>query len=151
MPSATARKFLARDLAIAVNTGTIASPTWTPVKGLTSITHSPSSERTDSTTFDSAGRAEHMMAQRGDAYALEGFKLVDPADGVGDTGQEAVEAAGRAIGTAAEKQFKLTLPGTGADIFTFLGTVEVTGAGGGTNDLAGWGADIEVTGAVALT
>lgn len=148
MPSAAARKFLARDLTIEVNTGTIAVPTWTAVRGLTSLTHSPATERADASGFDSAGRAEHMVTQRGDTWTLEGHKLIDQADGAPDDGQAAIEASADAVGLAAELQYRLTVPGTGAPVKTFMATAEVTHPGGGTNDLAAWGAALEVTGAV---
>lgn len=148
MPSASARKFLARDLLIDINTGSIATPTWTPILGLTSLTHAPSTERADAGGFDTGGRKAHMVAERGDTWTLEGHKKVDPTDGAGDAGQEAVETLALAIGTAAEGQFRLTVPGTGADSYTFMATADATLPGGGTNDLAEWGAVIEVTGAV---
>ena len=149
MPSAAARKFLARDLTIEVNTGSVATPTWTPVGGLTSLTHSPSTERADASGFDSGGRAEHMVTQRGDSWTLEGHAKVDPADGVQDDGQAAIEASAEAVGLAAELTYRLTIPGTGSVVRTFTATAEVTLPGGGTNDLAAWGAALEVTGVVA--
>lgn len=150
MPSAAARKFLARDLLIEINTGSIAVPTWTPINGLTSLTHAPSTERADAGGFDTGGRKAHIVAERGDTWTLEGHTKIDLTDGAKDAGQAAVEASAREIGPAAEEQYRLTQPGTGSDVYTFMGTAEVTLAGGGHNDVASWGAVIEVTGAVTV-
>lgn len=148
MPAANARKFLARDLLIEVNTGTVAVPVWTQVEGLTSLTHSPSTERADGSSFDSGGRAEHMVTQRGDAWTIEAQAKVDPADGSQPVGQAAIEASAEKVGLEAELLYRLTIPGTGAVVREFTATAEVTLPGGGVNDLASWGAALEVTGAV---
>jgi hypothetical protein len=152
------RRFLARYIKVEVNTGTVATPTWTEVKGLINIDHSPSTERADTTGFDSAGRSEHLVAQRGDSFTLGGRKLIDPDTGAGDPGQEELEEAGRAFGSSAERQLRFTLKDeAGADIggsdrYTFMITPEVTGpfGTGGTNDPAGWSAACEVTGAPTI-
>jgi hypothetical protein len=149
MPSSAARKFLARDLTIEVNTGSVAVPVWTPVGGLTSLTHSPSTERADAGGFDTGGRAAHMVVERGDSWTIEGHAKVDPADGALDAGQAAIEASAEAVGLAAELMYRLTIPGTGAPVRTFTATAEVTLPGGGKNDLAAWGAALEVTGVIA--
>jgi hypothetical protein len=148
MPAAAARKFLARDLLIEINTGSVASPAWTEIGGLTSLTHAPATERADASGFDSQGRAEHMVTQRGDTWTLEGHSKIDPADGAQDEGQAAVEASSTAVGIAAEEHYRFTVPGTGSPVREFTATAEVTLPGGGTNDLAAWGAVLEVTGAV---
>lgn len=146
-----ATKFLARDLAIAISTAAgvdtiagTADDTWTPIKGLNSLTHSPATERADTSSFDSNGRAEHLVAQRGDSFDLAGFALEDTATGDRDPGQEAVEASGKQVGPAAERWYQITSPG--GNIVRFKATAEVTMAGGGTNDAAAWSANIEITG-----
>lgn len=139
-------KFLARDLTCDINTGTIAAPVWTPVKGLNTITHSPSSTDAETSDFDSEGRAEHMKAERGDSWALAGFSLEDVSTGDRDPGQAAVEVLGRAIGPASLGQFRLTSPG--GNTATFMASAEVTTAGGGTNDAAAWGATITASGPI---
>lgn len=152
------RRFLARHVLVEANTGTVAVPVWTEVKGLTGIDHSPATERADATGFDSAGRAEHIVAQRGDAFTLNGHKLIDPDTGAGDPGQEALETAGRAMGSAAEIMIRFSVkdeagdPISGSDRYAFTVTPEVTGpfGAGGTNDVATWSAACEVTGAPTL-
>lgn len=139
-------KFLARDLTIEVQTNSV-GPVFSAIGGLNNLSHSPSTERADTTGFDSGGRAEHIVAQRGDSWTLTGHTLEDVADGSRDAGQEAVETLGRATGTAAIGTFRLTSPG--GNTVTFDASVEVTTAGGGHNEAATWSAVLEVTGAPA--
>lgn len=145
------RKFLARDLAIAISTApgvdTIAGTdddTWTPVGGLNSLTHAPSTSRADTSSFDSNGRDEHLPASRGETWTLAGFTLEDVANGARDPGQAAVEALGKLVGPAGLGYFKVTSPGGNAIIFE--ASVEVTLAGGGHNDAAAWQAVVTVNG-----
>lgn len=139
-------KFLARDLTIQINTGTIAVPVWTGIGGLNTLTHSPSSSDAETTDFDSNGRAEHMKAERGDSWSLAGFHLEDVATGDRDAGQAAVETLAQAIGLTSLDQFRITSPG--ANTSTFMASAEVTTAGGGNNDAAAWQAVIRVSGAI---
>lgn len=138
-------KFLARDLVLEILTGT-GPDVWTPVGGLNTLTHSPSTERADTTGFDENGRPTHLVAQRGDAWALAGFAMLDVSSGAKDPGQEAIEASGREMGAAAEETYRMTDPG--GNRIRYVGTVEVTLPGGGHNDAASWTANIEITGDV---
>lgn len=139
-------KFLARDLNIDINTGTIGAPVWTPVGGLNTLSHSPSSSDAETTDFDSNGRAEHMKAERGDSWALAGFSLEDVTTGVRDAGQEAINVLGRATGLTSLAQFRITSPG--GKTITFMASAETTLHGGGNNDAASWAANLTVSGAV---
>ncbi len=144
-------KFLARDLAIAISTGVgidtvggTADDTWTPIGGLNSLTHSPSTSRADTSAFDSNGRDEHLVASRGESWTLAGFAIEDVATGARDVGQEAVEALGKLVGPAGLGYFKVTSPG-GNEII-FQASAEVTLHGGGHNDAAAWQAAVQVNG-----
>lgn len=139
-------KFLARDLDIAINTGTEGSPTWTPIGGLNSLTHAPTSADAETTDFDSNGRAEHMKAERGDTWTLAGYAMEDVATGTRDAGQEAVETLAKAVGLTSTDQFQVTSPG--GNTATFYASAEVTLNSGGNNDAATWSATVLVTGAV---
>lgn len=143
-------KFLARELVFEIRTA-VGPDVWTPVLGLDSISHSPSTERADTTSFDEAGRASHLVAQRGDTFEISGKALIDVAAvGEGkDPGQTAVEALARAIGSAAIGRFRITDPATNR--LEFSASAEVTLPSGGTNDAATWGASLEVTGAPTYT
>ena len=135
-------KFLARDLTIEVRDA--ADTAWLPIGGLNSLTHSPSTARADTTDFDSNGRAEHIVAQRGESWTLAGFALEDVATGDRDAGQLRVEELGRARGLNATGSFRITSPG--GNTITFDASAEVTIAGGGHNDAAAWNAALEVSG-----
>lgn len=137
-------KFLARDLDIAIDTGGSGSPHYTAIKGLNSLTHSPSSTDAETTDFDSAGHSEHMKAERGDSWTLAGFHLEDVSTGTRDPGQAAVEALAELMGNSSLGTFRITSPG--GNTITFDASAEVTLAGGGNNDAASWQAVIRVSG-----
>lgn len=144
-------KYLARDLTIAISTGpgvdTIdgtADDTWTAINGLNTLTHSPSTTRADTSSFDSAGRDEHLPASRGESWSLSGFSLEDVATGDRDPGQVAVEDLGKLVGPDGLGWFKITSPG--GNTIIFQASAEVTIHGGGHNDAAAWGAELQVTG-----
>lgn len=143
---ATTVKIPARDWGFAINTGTVAVPVWTPVGGINSWSHSPTKNDTDTTTFDDDGRLSHMPISRGDSFTIEGLFSEDPANGTRDAGQEAVEAAGNAVGTAGIKQFRITSPG--GTIKTFDASFNVTIGGGGNDDGTSWSAELTVDGAI---
>ena len=139
-------KFLARDLDIHINTGTIAAPVWTAIGGINTLTHSPSSSDADTTDFDSMGREEHLKASRSDAWSLSGFHLEDVTTGVRDVGQTAVETLGQALGLTSLGQFRVTSPG--GNTIKFMASAEVTKHSGGNNDAASWQVALKVSGAV---
>jgi hypothetical protein len=138
-------KFLARDLVIEVNDGLgSAEENWLTIGGLNTLTHSPATTRADTTDFDSNGREEHIVAQRGETWTLSGFSIEDVASGDRDTGQTRVEVLGRARGLGALGLFRVTSPG-GNEI-EFSASAEVTIHGGGHNDAAAWQAVLTVSG-----
>lgn len=144
-------RFLARDLTIEISTGpgvdTIAGTdddTWTPILGLNTLTHAPSTNRADAGGFDSNGRTKHLVTERGDTWTLAGHALEDPANGDRDPGQEAVETSAKLTGPSAMSFYRITSPGGNAIIFS--ASAELTNPGGGHNDIASWGTTLEVDG-----
>ena len=138
-------KFLARDLAIVIDTGG-SGGSFTPIKGLDTLTHSPSSTDAVTTDFDSNGRGEHMVADRGDTWTLAGFFLEDVLSGDRDPGQAAVEALGHATGLDSLGSFTITSPG--GNTISFKASADVTGPGGSNNDAAKWQAVLKISGAI---
>lgn len=136
----------ARDWVIAINTGTVAVPVWAAVGGINELTIGSSAEKTDTGDFDSAGRSEHNVMERGGSIGLKGFFLEDPADGTRDVGQAAVEAAAALVGTASLDQYKFTSPGGTGKIA--MASVEMDDVGGGRNAKTAWGCTLEFSGAV---
>ena len=150
-----ATKFPARLLGIQIDTayGTTGSPDWVAVGGLVTLTHSPKSASADTSDFDSAGRSEHMVMERGDEWSLSGFAIVDDSTGEPDVGQAACEALGLGVGRASLGRFKMVLKAddddsSPADVASYLASIEVTKAGGGHNDAAKWSAKVTVSGEV---
>lgn len=135
-------KFLARDITIEVED----SPSvFIAIGGIESLTHSPSSEQADTTDFDSNGRAEHFIAQRGDEWTLSGYAKEDVATGDRDPGQEVVETLARQVGPDASLgTFRITSPG--GNVLDFQASAEVTLSGGAHNDPAAWSAKLTVSG-----
>jgi predicted secreted protein len=134
-------KFLARDVTPTVKI----SSTYTAIAGIKTLAHSPSKVVADSTDFDSAGHAEHVVVQRGDQWTLSGDFMEDVSSGVRDPGQEALVNASHEIGLGSTVSVKLTSPF--GNTVTFDCSVETTGPAGGHNDLATFQAVLEVTGA----
>jgi len=138
-------KFLARDLVIEIlDPGS--GGDYVEIKGVESLTHSPSSTEADTTDFEGGGRKSHLIAERGDEWTITGFKLEDVATGEGDPGQLLVEELAEQISAASLGQFRITSPG--GNTIEFQASAEVTQPGGGHNDPAAWGAKLSVSGAV---
>lgn len=140
----TPTKFLARDITVEVSTGGYGYGDWVKVGGLQSLTHSPSTTRTETTDFDDAGVANHLVAERGDSWALAGMAEEDPDTGDRDPGQEVIELLGRAFSNDAFGLFKFTSPG--GNTIEFHASCEVKLASGGRNDAATWDATLTVSG-----
>lgn len=136
-------KFLARDLVIEI-LDTATGGAYTEVKGLESLTHSPSTTEADTTDFESGGRKEHLVAERGDEWTLSGFKLLDVATGDLDPGQQLIEELATKISFESLGTFRITDPGGNSKVFQ--ASAEVTLPGGGHNDPAAWGAKLSVSG-----
>lgn len=140
-------KIPARDFTIEIDTAYPGTPAWTPIGGLNSLTPSPTTNRADTTDFDSNGVAEHLVMERGLEFTISGHHLEDALTGDRDPGQAAVEVLARAVGLAALGSFRVTSPGGNVD--AFLASAEVTPAGGGHNDPAAWSAKLTISGAVS--
>jgi hypothetical protein len=136
-------KFLARDLVIEI-LDPASGGDYVEIKGMESLTHSPSTTQADTTDFESGGRKEHLVAERGDEWTLAGYKLEDVGTGDYDPGQALVEALGKQISVDSIGTFRITSPG--GNTLTFQASAEVTQPGGGHNDPAAWGAKLTVTG-----
>lgn len=140
-------KVNARDWVVEINTGTPAVPVWTQIGGLTSFSLGHTSEKTPTTDFDSGGRSEHQVMERGGSITIEGRFLEDPANGTRDAGQAAVETLGDAVGNASLGTFRFTSPGNTAK--TRKASVDLGDQGGGNNDKTSWSATLEFSGAAA--
>jgi hypothetical protein len=141
----TIRKVLARHILIEVET---ASPaTYVQVKGLNSVTFSPTLNRTDTSDFDDNGNNAHLPVSKGMQITLDGFRMEDESGGDRDPGQERVEELAESLGNAGLGKYRLTSPG--GEVWTFEASAQVTPMGGGNDDASVWQAVVEVSGAIA--
>jgi hypothetical protein len=138
-------KVLARKWKAEIGTQ-IATPVYTVINGLTTLTFSNDKEDVDTTDFTSDGRVEHMVASRSAEVSIEGFMLEDTSNKGRDPGQQAVEAAGNAIGASSLYPIRITTPG--GTVKTFQASVTIGDMGGGNNDASSWGATFVVSGSI---
>lgn len=136
----------ARDWDFHINTGTAGAPTWVEVAAINTWSHSPSQTDADTTTNDDDGVERHMPIRRGHSFTISGLFKEDPSDGTRDAGQEAVETAAAAVGTAGVKQFRITSPG--GTTKTFDASYNATIGGGAENAPTTWSCVVKVSGAI---
>lgn len=129
-------KLLARDMVFEVNRGDEGSPDWTEIKGISSLTYSPTTNRANTTTFDTQGFLSHIVASRGVGFTLAGLRLEDPLTGERDPGQAFVEASALRFTYEAFEDYRIT--GPGGEVYEFEASVEVTPFGGGNDDPNTW-------------
>jgi hypothetical protein len=142
-------KVAARDWTVEIQTGvdgTTGEPIYTPINELTTLTFGSEKEDRDTTTFNSGGWAEHLVAQRGRTLGIEGYHSEDPATGARDAGQQAVDDHGDKVGADSLAGFRLTSPG--GNIKTFMASSNPSEKGGGNNDNTSWGAELTISGKV---
>ncbi len=131
-------KIPAADWTFEIDDGTD-TDTFVEIKGLESFSIEPSSNRADTTNFDSGGDEDGYVATRGKGFNFDGDYLLDVADGTRDPGQERVEEAGELTGSDSCVPFKITDPA--GNTFTQDVTVDNAGpTGGGTQDNTAWSA-----------
>lgn len=132
---------LAREFPLHVNTGTTASPTWTLVDGIKTITVNPQKKDAESNVFSSGGWIRKRVTARGLSISADGLAFYDE-DGVKDPGQVACEEYARALGAAGEGDFLIHLPGD--EGMRFTAAVSCTEFGGGLDDLTQWKLELDV-------
>ena len=138
----------ARDWVTSINTGSIAVPVWTAIGGIDEFGLAKSATKTDTGDFDSNGKSEHNVMERGGSIALKGFFLEDLATKARDAGQAAVETLAEAVGSASLGQFKFVSPAATGKIA--MASVELDDVGGGKNAKTSWGCTLEFSGAVTV-
>lgn len=144
-----AEPVLAREFVFAINTGTVATPVWTTIKGLKEWGAGTDTSKADTTDFESLGIDEHLVSRRAHSLTLTGQRET------GDPGQDAVQGVALSIGAAAMKQFRVTAPGAGPNnIKTFTASVSAPwlgSGGGGMDDPSGWEVELGISGPVTTT
>lgn len=137
-------KVLARYWDLMINTGTTDLPTWTKIKGLNTMTFGNGKNDAETTTFESDGDEEHVVASRNKSLSIEGYHLEDVETGDRDEGQLAIETLAEKVGQESLGDFKRVSPGGNEKYFK--ASANLSDVGGGNDDPTSWGAEITVSG-----
>lgn len=142
-----AQKIPARDIIVQISDGA-STPVWIAITQLTTATYNPGEdeEETDTTTFDSAGEAEHLVMQRGATLDLEGFLRKDGTTGAMDAGQLRTEALGKLKGVGSLGQIRFRHP-MDTNWTVWSASASLGEQGGGNNDMTSWKATFKKSGA----
>jgi hypothetical protein len=138
---------LTRQSKLEINTGTDATPVWTPIGGLTSLNYDSPATIAEGNHFGSGGWNSSLKSRQGLVFNAGAMYLVDAATGARDPGQEAAELISRQIGTAGLKKYRFSDGSTGGKTITITGHTQANFTGGGVDDNAGWTATVTATGA----
>jgi len=136
-------KCLARDWIVEIGDGG-ATPVWTEIKGINTLTFGSSKNDADTTSFDNGGVNTHLVASRGYTLTLEGFYMIDVETGDREPGQQLVEELADKIGPSSIGQFRLTDPA--GLVRTFSASANIGDVGGGNDDPTSWGAELTISG-----
>ena len=138
------QKILARDWTFEINTGTGGVRTYTVINGINTFSFDPEKTDADTTTFDSEGYMEHIVASRTATLTLDGLYYEDTTTGARDTGQDAVEQLSQKLSQESIEWFRITTPfGVRKEI---QASAVVSGIGGGNDDPTAWSAELTITG-----
>lgn len=140
----TNETYLAREHELEVEVDVAGTPTYTVVRGWTSLKPSAETDRTDDTHAHSAGWKQHKVAQRGVSFSIE-LQVLRDAAGVLDPGQQALRDLAELTGTASLGQFRYYHKPSGEG-FEFPGSVDLSWPGGDTNGNATASGTITVDG-----
>lgn len=133
-------EILARELKVEIQTG---SSTWQEIEAIQTIGHTPTKTDADTGHFQAAGRARHIVAERGDEFTLECVYMVDPDTGEIPPGHQALRDLGAKIGYESIGTFRITGPG-GSGI-EFKASANVGQPSGGRNEAATFSVTLTVT------
>lgn len=142
-------KVLARQFIFHINTGTVAVPVWTEIKGIDNFSPSPNKSDADTTTFDDDGVDTHLPAARGTSFTVSGkISYTDAERTTRDPGQVAALAWADEIGPEGLKQFRIVYPDADQSFRMFLASANTADGGGGNNDPASFSLEVKRSGAV---
>lgn len=132
------QSLLASAWALDVNTGTSESPTWTPVKGMTSFKETIDTTMEDDSDFDSDGWGSDQVTQRKWKLECEGKRKRDaasPSSFVPDPGQQAILDAGNLVGVGSNIEIRYYRRDGAPDAWQGSVSVQYGGGGGGVTAL----------------
>lgn len=134
------------DYVLEINTGTVALPAYTEVKGITDLSMTVTSTDKDGSTFSDIGYGKDVPVRKAYKVTAKGLLYVDPDNGDIDPGQDAINVLSGLNGPSSKGLFRVKM--TAHTALTFAATVSggTPYGSGGKDDLAGWGADLNVAG-----
>jgi len=132
-------EILARELKVEIKDG----DDWLEIEGVTTINHTPTKTDADTGHFGAAGRARHIVAERGDEFTLTCVYLVDPDTGEIPPGHRALRDLGKKIGYQSLGEFRII--GLGGYGIQFRASANVGQPGGGRNDAGTFDVTLTVT------
>src|SRR5690606_8411679 len=100
-------EILARELKVEIRDGN----SWLEIEGITTIGHTPTKTDADTGHCGAAGRARHIVAERGDEFTFTCVYLLDPDTGEIPPGHKALRDLGTKIGYESIGEFRITGPG----------------------------------------
>ena len=120
------------------------SAAWKEIMNIDSVTHNPTKTDADTGSFSAAGRARHIVAERGDEFTLTIKYVIDDVTGEEAEGNEALRELATKIGHDSIGKFRYTNPN--GDGIEFSGSANVGQPGGGRNDPGTYSVTITVSG-----
>jgi len=136
-------EILARELAVKIEDPAMPG-TFIDIEGIQSISHNPTKTDADTGHFRAAGRARHIVAERGDEFTLECVYLVDKVTGTIPPGHQALRDLATKIGSDSLGKFQILDPsGRGIE---FMASANVGQPAGGRNDVATFSVTLTVSG-----
>ena len=139
----TNSKILARDFLYEIESS---DGQYTPIRGLTDVSTSPTKNDADTTDYDTGGWVSHLVASRGYALTLSGQRVEDPYTGERDPGQEAVEVAALSTGYDSMVGFRVSSRVNDMTYIEGQVSIEITPLGGGNDAPAAWDATVTFDG-----
>lgn len=114
------------------------------IENIDSVTHNPTKTDADTGSFSAAGRARHIVAERGDEFTLTIKYVIDDVTGKEPDGNEALRELATKIGHESIGEFQYV--NKMGDGIQFAGSAVVAMPGGGRNDPGTYSVTITVSG-----
>lgn len=126
---------LARKWKLDVNTGTVESPTWTPVRAIGELKTTVESNMEDDSDYDSDGWASETKTQLKWTLETKVLRKIGVSSANYDPGQEALRAAADQFGSAGTPQVRWYDRDGGPEAYSGFGSVSWEPEGGEAKDL----------------
>jgi hypothetical protein len=138
------KKIAARNIVVQVASGV----SWLAVAGIKTlaVNYGDHDAHTDATDYDSNGQYEEVVLQRGGSLKLDGTRRRDPATGLADPGQAALDSLAQGLSDSSIGQIRFRHTSE-TQWRVWNVTAKATEEGGATNDLGKWGMELARTGA----